>query len=152
MWRSKILDCQAEGKDWTGVKERIETFAPSVVASSGFTCNAYVCAKVAEIAKTVDPTIATVVGGQHFSFTAEESLLAFPEIDHVIRGEGEQTLLEFIKTTRSGSSLTDIKGLSFRNDEKVIHNPPREPLGDLDGLPIPAYHLVEKNLRKYHFR
>ena len=57
MWRSKILDCQAEGKDWTGVEEeeRIETFAPSVVASSGFTCNAYMYAKVAEIANPSIP-------------------------------------------------------------------------------------------------
>ncbi len=148
----EVLDCQAEGKDWTGVRERIEAFAPNIVASSGFTCNAYVCAKVAEIAKTVDPAIATVMGGQHFSATAEESLVAFPEIDHVIRGEGERTLLELIRTIRSGSSLADIKGLSFRSGGNVIHNPPRELLDDLDDLPVPAYHLVERNLGRYHFK
>ncbi|PXF60588.1 MAG: hypothetical protein C4B59_08675 [Candidatus Methanogaster sp.] len=63
-------------------------------------CNAYVCARVVEVAKKVNDYIVTVVGGQHFSFSAEESLNDFPEIDYIVRGEGEVTLVELIKTLR----------------------------------------------------
>ncbi len=148
----EILDCQAESIGWTGIEKRITSFSPNIVASSGFTCNVYGCARVAEMAKTVDPHIITVVGGQHFSFTASESLSAFQEIDYVIRGEGERTFTELIRALTGGGDLNSIHGLSFRSNGLIQHNPPRSLIEDLDTLPYPAYHLVEKNLHKYNFK
>ena len=147
----EVMDCQAEAKGWKDIENRISSISPSIVAASGFTCNAYVCARVAEIAKQVSDDIMTVMGGQHFSFTAEESLLDFPEIDFVVRGEGEITLVELIKCLADGSDPGRIRGLSFRHDGAVVHNPPRELIENLDSLPYPAYHLIEDNLHRYHF-
>jgi anaerobic magnesium-protoporphyrin IX monomethyl ester cyclase len=147
----EVMDCQAEAKGWKDIENRISSISPSIVAASGFTCNAYVCAKVAEIAKQVSEDIVTVMGGQHFSFTAEESLLDFPEIDFIVRGEGEITLVELIKCLANGSDPGRIHGLSFKHDDTVVHNPPRELIENLDSLPYPAYHLIENNLHRYHF-
>ncbi|HEY9246283.1 MAG TPA: radical SAM protein [Candidatus Methanoperedens sp.] len=147
----EILDCQAERKDFRDVEKYIENYSPSIIATSGFTCNVYVCARVAEIAKKVITDIITVVGGQHFSSTAEESLNDYPEIDYIIRGEGEETFLELIKTLKNKKPIIKVKGLSFRQDGKIIHTPARPLIQDLDTLPYPAYHLVENNLKKYHF-
>ncbi len=147
----QVLDCQAEGKGWKDVERHIETEPPSMVASSGLTCNAYVCARVAEIAKTVDEDIVTVVGGQHFSATPEESLREFPEIDVIVRGEGEVTLVELTRALQHGGEMSRIKGLSFRHDGEILHTVDRPLIEDLDTLPYPAYHLVERNLAKYHF-
>jgi len=147
-----VIDCQAEELGWSALEKRIYSLSPDVVASSGFTCNAYGCARTAEIAKTVDPRIITIVGGQHFSFTSEESLSSFPEIDFVIRGEGERTLVELIRAVRDGGDLPLIRGLSFRAHKKIVHNPPRSLIENLDSLPYPAYHLVEKNLHRYHMK
>ncbi len=147
----EILDCQAERKSWKDVEKFIESFSPSIVATSGFTCNAYVCVRVAEIAKTVNNEIITILGGQHFSFTAEESLNDFPEIDYIVRGEGEITLVELIKTLRKGGNLAKVKGLSFRHNGNIVHTPRRELIQNLDTLPYPAYHLIEKNIERYHF-
>ncbi len=148
----EVIDCQAEAIGWGALERRIHSLAPHVVASSGFTCNAYCCARVAEMAKTVDPRIITVVGGQHFSSIPEESLLSFPEIDYVVRGEGERTLVELIKAVRSEGDLAAISGLSFRAHGKIVHNLPRPLIENLDSLPYPAYHLVEKNLHRYHIK
>ena len=147
----EILDCQAEGKNWKDVEKAINSYSPNVVASSGFTCNAYACAKLSEIVKTIDSDISTIVGGQHFSFTDEESLLSFPEIDYIVRGEGEQTLVDLVRALRTGGNALHVRGLSFRNNGNVIRTPPRNLVEDLDSLPYPAYHLVEKYLDKYHF-
>ncbi|MFA5771637.1 MAG: cobalamin-dependent protein [Thermoplasmata archaeon] len=146
-----ILDCQAERKDWKDLETQIASFSPSIVATSGFTCNAYVCARVVEIAKTVNKDIITVVGGQHFSFTAEKSLMDFPEIDYIIRGEGEITLVELIKALRDHKNIGEVSGLSFKHNGKIIHTPSRPLIENLDSLPYPAYHLVEKNIKNYHF-
>jgi len=146
-----ILDCQAERKGWDHVQQYIESTSPSIVATSGFTCNAYACARVVEIAKKVDKDIITLLGGIHFSFVPEESLLDFPEIDIIIRGEGEVTLVELVKALRDGVKVGDIPGISFMHDGKVVHTPDRPLIQNLDDLPFPAYHMVEEHLPKYHF-
>ncbi|UCD92937.1 MAG: cobalamin-dependent protein, partial [Methanobacteriota archaeon] len=147
----EVLDCQAERKGWKDIENRIESFGPHMVATSGFTCNAYVCARVAEIAKQVDRNIVTVIGGQHFSAVADESLKEYPEIDYIVRGEGETAVVELIKTLREGKSVDRVGGLSFRHNGEIVRTQPQQLIEDLDTLPYPAYHLVEKNLDKYHF-
>jgi len=146
-----VIDCQAEGKGWLELEKSIESFSPSIVATSGLTCNAYVCAKVAELAKKIDESIVTVVGGQHFSAIPEESLRDFPEIDYIIRGEGEQTLVELIRALGNAKGIAEVRGLSFKNNGSVVHTPPRPLIEDLDSLPFPAYHFLGKNIEKYHF-
>ncbi len=147
----EILDCQAQKLDFKDLEKHIENHSPSIIVTCGFTCNVYVCARVAEIAKKVSADIVTIVGGQHFSSTAEESLKDFPEIDYIIRGEGEETLSELIKTLINKKKVLEVKGISFRQNSIVIHTPQRPLIENLDTLPYPAYHLVENNLKKYHF-
>ena len=147
----EILDCQAERISWDGIEKYIESYDPSMVLTSGFTCNAYTCARTVEIAKKVNPDIVTVVGGIHFTSVPEESLVDFPEIDFIIRGEGEHTIVELIKTLNNGKKVANIKGLSFKNNGKIIHTPSRPLIKNLDKLPYPAYHLIEDYLKHYHF-
>ena len=146
-----IVDCQADRLDWKGLERYIESADPSMVLTSGFTTNAYTCAKTCEIAKTVNPDIVTIVGGIHFSFTPEESLQEYPEIDYIVRGEGEQTVVNLINTLQKKGRIQDVKGISFRKNTTIVHTPSRPLLENLDTLPYPAYHLVEKNLKRYHF-
>jgi anaerobic magnesium-protoporphyrin IX monomethyl ester cyclase len=146
-----IVDCQADRLDWKGLERYIESVNPSMVLTSGFTTNAYTCARTCEIAKTVNDDIVTIVGGIHFSFTPEESLQRFPEIDYIVRGEGELTVVDLIKTLQTNGKITQVQGISYRKNDTVIHNPPRPFIENLDTLPYPAYHLVERNLKRYHF-
>jgi anaerobic magnesium-protoporphyrin IX monomethyl ester cyclase len=147
----KVLDCNAESMDWKGLKKEIESFQPDIVASSSLaTCNTYVAARTFEIAKKVNPTILTVAGGQHFTATAQESLEQFSEIDVIVRGEGELTLTELVKNA-SARSFQQVKGLSFRSNGKIQHNPPRPLIINLDDLPYPGYHFVKEHMHKYHF-
>ncbi len=147
----EILDCQAERINWYGLEKYIESSKPSIVLTSGFTCNAYSCVKTCEIAKKVDENIITIVGGIHFSFTPEESLVNFPEIDIIVRGEGELTLVNLIKTLNKTVKIDQVQGVSFKNKKEIIHTKSRPLIKNLDTLPYPAYHLVEDNLKKYHF-
>jgi anaerobic magnesium-protoporphyrin IX monomethyl ester cyclase len=146
-----IVDCQADQLDWKGLEKYIESTDPSIILTSGFTTNAYSCARTCEIAKTVNKDIVTIVGGVHFSFTPEESLQIFPEIDYIVRGEGEITLVDLIRTILTKKKINEVLGISFQKNKKIIHTQQRPLIENLDSLPYPAYHLVEKNLRRYHF-
>ena len=147
----EVVDSQAERLGWQGVGRRIASFRPDLVAASGFTANAYSCARVCEAAKRLDPAVTTVLGGQHFSATPEESLLAYPEVDLIVRGEGEVTLAELVRAIREGRDPSGVSGLSLRRGGAVVHTPDRPLIEDLDALPYPAYHLVEHVIGRYHF-
>jgi len=148
----EVIDCQAERLDWKGMEKRIESFNPDIVASGGLsTCNTYLIAQTCSIVKKVKPNAITVVGGQHFTVTAQESLKAYPEIDVIVRGEGEQTLLELVDALMKKASLSKIKGISFRHDGEILHNPERPLIENLDDLPFPGYHFVKDLIHRYHF-
>ncbi|GHT20467.1 hopanoid biosynthesis associated radical SAM protein HpnJ [Bacteroidia bacterium] len=63
----------------------------------------------------------------------------------VVRGEPELTVLELCQHIATAKSYQDLKGISFLEDGKIKKNPPRELLKDLDSLPFPARHLVDKH-------
>lgn len=148
----EVLDCNAEQIYWDGIGKRIAGSRPDVVASSSLaTCNAYAVARTLETAKEVDPGILTVTGGQHFTATAQRSLEAFPEIDVIVRGEGELSLAELVERARKNASFRNLSGISFRDDGKILHNPCRPLIEDLDDLPFPGYHFVEHLVHRYHF-
>ncbi len=149
----EVLDCQAELIGWNKLEKRIENSEPDVVVSSALaTCNTYTILRTLETVKKIDPNIKTVVGGQHFTALAHESLETYPEIDFIVRGEGELTLLDLINNLGEGKSLMKVDGLSFRNEGRVVHNPPRALIENLDDLPFPGYHFVEDHIEKYHFK
>ena len=148
----EVLDCQARSLDWKDLEKHIESFDPDIVASSALaTCNTYVAIRTLETAKKVKPNVITVAGGQHFTATAQESLETYPEIDVIVRGEGEQTLVELVQAASRNSSFSRIKGISFRHNGEILHNPMRPLIENLDELPFPGYHFVEDIVHKYHF-
>jgi len=147
-----VVDCQAENLDWSRLERRIADLKPDVVAVSSLsTCNAYTVARAMETAKRAAPDALTITGGQHFTALAEPSLREYPEIDAIARGEGEETLVEFVEAAASGRDFSDVRGLTFRHGEEVVSSPPRPLIQDLDSLPMPGYHFVEDHLDKYSF-
>jgi len=63
----------------------------------------------------------------------------------VLRGEGEETLAELLDhlNGRSGVSLAAIRGLAYVANGRTTSTPARPDFHDLDGLPFPAWDLVD---------
>jgi radical SAM superfamily enzyme YgiQ (UPF0313 family) len=74
-----------------------------------------------------------VMGGTHVTFRPEEALTK--GVDIVVRGEGEHTFRELLE----GRELREIRGISYRMQGEIRHNPEREPVAELDSLPFPAW-------------
>jgi anaerobic magnesium-protoporphyrin IX monomethyl ester cyclase len=149
----EIVDANAELLSWHDLENYIETYEPDVVGASGIaTCNTYTVARTMELAKQVgestDKEITTVVGGQHFTAMVEESLTVYPEIDFIVRGEGDLTFPELCKAIQGKRNFVDVKGISFMHNGEIISTPPRPLVENLDTLPSPAFHLLD--ISKYH--
>ncbi len=147
-----VVDCQAMGLDWDGLEKKLEELEPNIIAPSGLaTANAFYAIRTAELGKTLNPDIVTVLGGTHFSALANSTLKDYPFIDYIVRGEGEKTLTELIKTLTTCGDPFNIQGLSFRRAESIIHNQDRPLICNLDTLPKPAYHHVFDYMKEYYF-
>jgi radical SAM superfamily enzyme YgiQ (UPF0313 family) len=93
-----------------------------------------------EIARQVKKLgIPVFMGGPHVTFMPEEALRY---CDYVLRGEAEDTILEFVKALETGSGLENVKGLSYKKGHHFVHNeiPPHCP--DLDKYPVPDFSLI----------
>jgi anaerobic magnesium-protoporphyrin IX monomethyl ester cyclase len=88
-------------------------------------------------AKQVSPATKAAVMGTHVSARPDDGFAA-PGADFVIRGEPEATCAELARAAAGEGSYGEVPGLSWRADGRVVHNPSRELIADLDALPHPA--------------
>lgn len=67
------------------------------------------------------------------------------DVDHVIIGEGEQTLIALLDHVRHspGAAPAGIEGIAYRDGGRVVQTPRRAVIRDLDALPFPAWDLID---------
>ncbi|MFH1202772.1 MAG: radical SAM protein [Candidatus Omnitrophota bacterium] len=95
--------------------------------------------------------IKTVLSGLHPSALPEQTMQE-ESTDFVCQGDGFYTILALLETLKSGrvNGLYKIKGLWFRENEKIISNPPAPPLKSLDELPFVAWDLLPMDRYRAH--
>lgn len=99
--------------------------------------------RTCELIKKVLPNAIVIAGGIHASIFHKEILLNHP-IDIITRGEGEEISLNIIKALINGDSdLSEIKGISYKRDDKVIVNPGSGIVKDLNTL-YPVYDVYDE--------
>ena len=95
---------------------------------------------LAKAAKKIGAT--TVVGGYHPT-AVPDLMLSYPQIDVVVRGEGEQTMRELVEY----GTPENVLGASYRKNGRIIHNENRPRIENLDSIPFPA-----RRLRQYPYK
>ena len=88
-------------------------------------------------------SVPIVWGGNHPSLSPLETIKD-PAVDAIVIGDGEETMLELTDRLADKKSLKGVNGLWFKQDGKIIRNPPRRP-ADMNSLPPPPYDLVNVN-------
>ena len=98
------------------VRARIEELQPDVVGCTAITPAIYKAEGLLQIAKTVNPAIVTVLGGIHGTFMYPQVLKEAPWIDAIVRGEGEQVFLNFVRAVDDGSWAryrNSVRGIAY---------------------------------------
>ena len=98
-------------------------------------------AALARAVKEWDPDFPIILGGWHPSLLPNQTLEA-PFVDYVVRGQGEDAMLEVVQHLRSGAAPDLIPGIGFKRDGR-IHFTPERPLRPLAEMPPKAYHLAD---------
>ncbi len=129
------------------LEQIIKSYRPDIAGATAVTMNVKSALKILNDVKKINPGIATVLGGPHVTFDAENTMKGSPFLDYAIRGEGEITFEELCEIQEKGRSPETVPGLSFRTSNQIAHNDERPFIQDIDSLPIPDRSLAE--LGKY---
>lgn len=130
---------------WKEIELTLASFKPDVVGISSMT-QKYASARiVAGIAKKISRDCQVIIGGPHPSMVGSE-VLKCPDIDIAVIGEGERTIVELLDAITRQCGFTDIDGMVYRDNGKVVENPCREFIDDLDSLSFP--HINAPNTLK----
>jgi radical SAM superfamily enzyme YgiQ (UPF0313 family) len=97
--------------------------------------------EIARAVKSWNPDFPVILGGWHPSLLPKQTLES-PFIDFVVRGQGEDTLLELVQHLESHTPFDLIPGIGFKRDGKLIFTTER-PLRPIADLPPKAYHLAD---------
>lgn len=143
-----IVDAHSDNLNIQETADKILSYNPEV---AGFTCtthNRLQTISVIKLLKKRKPSLMIIVGGPFFSLADRNTMEVVPEIDCVVRREGEITTKELLDVWSDRQKMKNILGITYRdNDGRIITNEDRPFLKDLSQLPFPAWHLYD--LDKY---
>jgi anaerobic magnesium-protoporphyrin IX monomethyl ester cyclase len=138
-----VLDAAAKGWPIDKILEWVKNESPDVIGLSALTPSFVQAMEIARRSKELLPDVKIIVGGYHVTFAPAKTLNEFPFIDVIVRGEGEETILEILNVLNNGGKLSGISGISYLNNQQVVHTPSRSIKKDIDKLPFPDRGLIE---------
>ena len=143
----KIIDDDLYGLESEKIAKLVSKINPKVVGVTATTATVKNALKYVKAVKELLPNALTVIGGPHTTFMPIETLNDDNSLDVVVIGEGEATIVDLLKKYEKYGldKLSEVKGIAYRNDEKISQNSPRKLIENLDEVPFPARHLIPFN-------
>jgi radical SAM superfamily enzyme YgiQ (UPF0313 family) len=138
-----LSDCSVDGTNWKKLAKNIFEFRPDIILVNTATASIVSDLSTVAMAKEIDININTVAIGIHVTALPQEAFQIQPQLDFVIRGEPEFCFQELCLALRDNLDPGSIRGLSFKRDGQLYHNPEREFVDDLNRLPFPAWELID---------
>lgn len=118
---------------------RILDIGADVVGFTALGCNFQCVVRVAQTLRAARPDLPILLGGPHASILHRQILECFPDFDAVLRHEAEDTLIPALEGLEA-RAFDGLPGVSFRDRSgRVVCNPGKPTMTDLDRLPMPAY-------------
>lgn len=140
-----IYDCEAPTSSESQFVEYLQRHKPKYVGISMITTNFHGALKTARLIRSTLPDSYIIGGGTHMMIYPEETF-TYDEFNFGIIGEAEQSLADFILQHQAGDvDYSSIPGLVYRENGKVIKSAKWALIEDLDVIPFPAYHLLERD-------
>lgn len=122
------------------IRKEITKFKPDFVGITVMSMTRASTYKAIKLIKSMDESIKIILGGIHSSLMHKQLLENFP-IEAVCIGDGEETVIELLDAFLKKKPIKNIRGIAYKQGNKVIVNEPRKPNMDLDSLPFPSYEV-----------
>ncbi|WP_253915734.1 KedN5 family methylcobalamin-dependent radical SAM C-methyltransferase [Streptomyces sp. NRRL S-31] len=136
--RVEILNYSGATSPWEMATRLLDGDVPDVLCFSVLGWNVRQFGALAETFKQVNPNGVVVFGGNHVSHQADRTLRQWPEVDVIVNGEGELTLVDLLSRIADGGDLAEVEGISYRDAGGVVRSTAdRARIENLDIIPSP---------------
>jgi len=133
----QTLDLSSDDDPWW-IAYRVIALEPDVLGVSVLCWNARAVYDICRVVRQALPNIRIVAGGPEVGPVAGDVLRSHPEVDAVVRGEGEAAFADLLDLARREKPLTRADGVTARNAAgEVVAAPDRPLIADLDTIPSP---------------
>lgn len=146
-YKVEIIDASALKINENEIVNKITKNNIKIVGITSMTPTFNSAVRVVKAIKKADNSCFIIMGGPHVTILPQKTMKDVPEVDAVIIGEGDITTIELIEAIKNKRKFSKISGICYRNNGKIITNPSRPLIKDLNILPFPAYHLLQ--IEKY---
>jgi radical SAM superfamily enzyme YgiQ (UPF0313 family) len=134
-FRVEIIDFETRALSGQSYHEIIRRTDSKLYGITASTFSRFEAIEIAKCIKMIRPEAVVMMGGVHFMHCARETLERIPEIDIVVRGEGEYAAVKCAKAISLNHSLSQIQGITYREGRAIIATPDSEIFQDLDAIP-----------------
>ncbi|GJQ24323.1 MAG: radical SAM protein [Planctomycetia bacterium] len=125
------------------IAETIKKYQPDIIGITVMTPKTASAFTIASLAKQYNKDCCVIFGGPHATLRSDEILKNTRDVDFVINGEGEAVFLELANALRArNNAFREIRGLSYRQGDAIVHNAARSFIDDLDALPFPDREML----------
>jgi len=145
-YKAEILDGLALNLSDKDILNYIKKKHPSLIGIPLYSSDLTKMYVLTELIKKQNPGVKIFFAGHHASALPKQVMQQFPNIDFIVRDEGEFTTVNLLKALEKDQDLKKVKGISYRQNGKVRHNPSAPPIEDLDKVPIPSRKLINPYL------
>lgn len=150
----ELLDANVLNYNVNQTVNRIKAYNPDVLILTSTSVDRWECPNsyidsVFEIINKAEIDL-TILTGSHGSVTPEW-VFKKCNVKFIVRGEPEITTLNLVEAIKRKENLENIKGISYKINDKIIHNEDASRIEALDNLPFPAYNLLPMEKYKYGF-
>jgi anaerobic magnesium-protoporphyrin IX monomethyl ester cyclase len=147
----RFIDAMTNDLSDDALRDQLAAYQPDVVGATAITPSIYKAERALEIAKEVCPNAVTVLGGVHATFMYKQVLSEAPAVDVIVRGEGEEILVNLVRAIDDGGWPTQrqaIKGIAFRDGSAIVATEAAPTVKDLDAI-VPDWGLLEWEKYQY---
>ena len=140
-----FIDAMTNDLEDDVLADKLRALKPDVVGCTAITPSIYVAERVLEITRDVAPDTLRVLGGVHATFMYKQVLSEAPWVDVIVRGEGEEIIVDLIRALEDGrwpAEKKSIHGLAFRDGDQIVATQAASTVKDLDGIE-PDWSLLE---------
>lgn len=143
----RILDALALALNLEETLAQIRQFGPDLIGLTTVTNYAEMAHQLSVRIKQMMPRVTIVLGGAHATYYYSEILSDMPALDHVIYGEADAVIRDYVRYVDQPERLAALPGLVYRDASgRAVVNPPADVPHRLDDIPLPAWHLFDMSL------
>jgi anaerobic magnesium-protoporphyrin IX monomethyl ester cyclase len=119
-----FIDAMTDHLDDDSLRARIREARPDVIGTTAITPSIYAAERILQLAQEECPDAVRVLGGVHATFMFKQVLSEAPWVDVIVRGEGEEIIVNLVNAIASGkqwrNKLRKIEGLAFVDDGQIV--------------------------------